>query len=115
MIDYEGRRFTSTSNSSNGDVDRETVFLYRQHGKAVWATYSGPMILFGALFAEVDDRGELEMVYRHVSESGRIKSGRCHSVPEILPDGRIRLHESWQWSSGDQSSGTSIIEEVRLP
>jgi hypothetical protein len=39
-------------------------------------------------------------------------TGICRSTPEILPDGRIRLHEKWQWTSGDRSSGESIVEEI---
>jgi hypothetical protein len=39
-------------------------------------------------------------------------TGRCHSIPEQLSDGRIRLHEQWQWTSGDLSSGESIVEEI---
>lgn len=39
-------------------------------------------------------------------------TGICRSTPEILEDGRIRLHEEWIWTSGDQSSGKSIIEEI---
>tara|TARA_B110000259_G_scaffold11504_1_gene12482 strand:+ start:72 stop:215 length:144 start_codon:yes stop_codon:yes gene_type:complete len=25
---------------------------------------------------------------------------------------KIRLHESWEWTSGDKSKGQSIIEEI---
>jgi hypothetical protein len=39
-------------------------------------------------------------------------TGVCHSKPEILKNGKIRLHETWQWTSGDQSKGKSILEEV---
>jgi hypothetical protein len=34
------------------------------------------------------------------------------SRPEILANGKIRLHESWEWTSGDKSTGKSIIEEL---
>ncbi|MCH5689438.1 hypothetical protein LWM68_37470 [Niabella sp. W65] len=47
-----------------------------------------------------------------MNDKGELMTGTCSSVPEILPDGKIRLHETWQWTSGDQSAGTSIIEEV---
>ena len=40
-------------------------------------------------------------------------TGLCRSRLEILPDGRYRLHEDWQWTGGDKSRGTSTIEEVR--
>jgi hypothetical protein len=33
-------------------------------------------------------------------------------VPEVLPDGKIRLRENWQWTSGDFSEGESVIEEI---
>jgi hypothetical protein len=39
-------------------------------------------------------------------------TGKCFSKPEILINGKIRLHETWQWTSGDFLSGTSIIEEI---
>lgn len=32
--------------------------------------------------------------------------------PEILPTGKIRLLEQWQWTNGDNSMGQSIIEEI---
>lgn len=43
----------------------------------------------------------------------QLHSGYCKSVPEILADGRIRLHEEWQWTSGDNTNGKSIIEEIK--
>ena len=52
------------------------------------------------------------MRYSHVNVSGGLMTGQCRSVPERLPDGRLRLHETWQWTSGDRSSGQSMIEEV---
>ncbi len=35
----------------------------------------------------------------------------CHSVPQILSDGRIELSEQWQWLNGDKSKGSSIVIE----
>ena len=53
------------------------------------------------------------MRYHHVNAAGELMTGVCRSTPELLPDGRVRLHERWQWTSGDGSSGESVIEEVR--
>ena len=36
----------------------------------------------------------------------------CISTLEILETGKIRLHEKWQWPSGDKSKGESIIDEM---
>ena len=102
------------TNSENGDVDASTIFHYWQEGDTVWGTYKNNSIRFGTLLAKVNRKGELDMHYQHLDQDGNFKSGTCISTPEILDDGRIRLHEKWQWTSGDQSSGTSTIEEVRL-
>ena len=112
MIDYDGRVFRSVANSNGGDVDGGTTFHYHQHDRVVWATYAGGSVAFGTLLAKVDDSGNLDMRYQHVSVDGIFKSGRCRSRPELLPDGRIRLHERWQWTDGANGQGESIIEEV---
>ena len=62
--------------------------------------------------AKVIENDALDMRYEHINSAGKIMTGLCLSRPEILLDGRIRLHEKWQWTSGDLSSGESIIEEI---
>jgi hypothetical protein len=52
------------------------------------------------------------MSYQHINHAGEFMGGRCRSAPEALSDGRLRLHESWQLTSGDKSSGHSVVEEV---
>ncbi len=112
MFDYDGRIFRSISNSDGGDVSGETNFHYHQRGDLVWAIYNGGYVLFGTLLARVDAFGNLDMRYQHISVDGTFKSGLCQSRPERLPDGRLRLHERWQWSDGAEGEGTSIIEEI---
>ena len=114
MIDYNNKLFRSIENTDNGEVSGDTIFHYWQEGKVVWATYKGGNITFGNLIASVDRNGNLDMRYQHVSENGDLKTGKCKSNPEILEDGRIRLHESWEWTSGDQSKGKSVIEEIKI-
>jgi hypothetical protein len=112
-ISYNGRVFRSVSNTTNGEVSSETLFSYRHENAIVWATYAGGGISFGTLIAVVNDDDSLEMRYQHVNAQGELMTGRCRSVPEMLSDGRIRLHESWQWTCGDCSSGQSVVEEVK--
>jgi hypothetical protein len=111
-IDYNNKRFVSCENSVNGEVSSETVFNYRQNGDLAWAEYSGGEIVFGTLIAKVVENDCLEMRYQHVNKNGELMTGNCFSTPEILADGRIRLHEKWQWTCGDHSSGNSTIEEI---
>ncbi len=111
-LNYDGRKFRSVNNTPNGEVDAQTIFHYYQRDNIVWATYQGGSIQWGTLIAKVDDAGCLDMRYQHINTSGEIMTGICASTPEILPGGRIRLHETWQWTSGDKSSGQSIVEEI---
>ena len=113
MISYGERVFRSIANSEGGDVDGETTFHYHQHDNVVWATYAGGAVRFGTLVAKADGSGNLDMRYQHVSVDGTFKSGRCQSRPELLADGRIRLHERWQWTDGAEGQGESIVEEVQ--
>lgn len=77
----------------------------------VWATYKGGQIELGTLVAKVLQDDSLDMRYRHVNSNGEIMTGECESKPELLPDGRLRLHETWRWTSGDRSKGSSVVEE----
>ena len=111
-INYNNRKFTSVSNSGSGEVDGNTIFNYNQDGNVLWATYSGGAIKFGTLTGLVHEDGSLDFRYSHVNTDDIIMTGQCKSTPEQLADGRIRLHEKWQWTSGDMSSGNSIVEEI---
>ncbi|HEX6280506.1 MAG TPA: hypothetical protein VFZ49_10905 [Pyrinomonadaceae bacterium] len=111
-ISYDNRRFRSVTTSETGEVSFETVFYYHQNADIVWAEYSGGQVERGSLVALVLDDGSLDMRYQHINVKGELMTGRCRSTPEVLSDGRLRLHEKWQWTSGDRSSGESIIEEI---
>jgi hypothetical protein len=103
------------SNSAyGGEVGDETIFRYRQNGDLAWADYSGGDICFGTLIAKVLPDGSLDVRYQHLNAAGELMTGVCSSTPEILPDGRIRLHEKWRWTTGDLSNGESIIEQIPI-
>lgn len=112
MINYNGKTFTSKENTANGEVSAQTFFEYKQEGNIISASYSGGEIVKGTLIGIVKEDGELEFRYNHVNQQNEIRGGKCHSRPEILPDGRIRLYEKWQWTDSDNTEGESIIEEV---
>jgi hypothetical protein len=111
-FNYDSKRFRSIENSASGEVGSETVFHYHQNGDLVWAEYGGGDIVYGTLIAKCGADGKLDMRYQHLNRSGELMTGECISTPEILADGRIRLHEKWRWTSGDLSSGRSVIEEI---
>ena len=111
-IDYNDRLFRAISNSPGGEVDGTTLFDYRQHGDVVWVTYQGGPIAFGTMVGVARPDGTLDLRYQHVSTTGEIETGRCRSTPEMLDDGRVRLHESWQWTEGGAGAGSSTVEQV---
>ncbi len=113
-INYDGRTFAPITNTRTGEVSSETTFHYHQAGSIVWAEYSGGSIFKGQLIAISDADGCLDMRYHHLNAMGDLMTGICRTVPEVLSDGRLRLHEKWQWTSGDRSTGESILEEKQI-
>lgn len=111
MIDYNNKVFSPISNTENGETSNETVFVYKQIGNILTSEYYGGKIIKGHLIGLVNEKGEIDMRYHQVNQKGELMTGICHSKPEILANGKIRLHETWQWTSGDHSKGKSIIEE----
>jgi len=111
MIDYNDKIFKPIENTENGETSNETVFLYKQVGNILTSEYSGGKIKKGHLIGLVDENGNINMRYHQVNNNGEIMTGICKSNPEILENGKIRLHENWQWTSGNKSKGKSIIEE----
>lgn len=111
-MNYNNKKFKANSNSPNGETSMETIFEYRQTRNILTAEYGGGQIVSGHLIGLVDDKGNINMRYHQVNRKGELMTGICRSNPEILPNGKIRLLEEWQWTSGDLSSGKSILEEI---
>jgi hypothetical protein len=114
LINFHNRRFTALSNSESGQVNAETQFHYTQDGNQLRAAYSGGQIRFGQMLGIVHEDNSLEFLYQHIDIEGNLKSGHCTSTPEVLPDGRVRLHEQWQWNFGSKEKGTSVVEEISI-
>lgn len=111
-MNYDGKSFRPISNTENGETSGETLFHYKQEGKILSCDYSGGKIIKGHLIGIVNDTGEIDMRYHQINSQGELMTGVCTSVPELLENGKIRLHETWQWTSGDRSKGNSILEEI---
>lgn len=111
MINYNNKTFRPICNTENGETSSETNFHYKQIGNILTSEYKGGKIKSGHLIGLVDEEGNIEMRYHQVNDKGELMTGICQSRPEILENGKIRLHESWEWTAGDKSKGSSIIEE----
>jgi hypothetical protein len=104
-MNYNDKKFSPISNTENGETSNETIFHYKQVGNILTSEYSGRRIRFGHLIVLVDIDGLIEMRYHQVNDKGELTTGICHSKSEILENGKIRLHESWQWTTGDKPKG----------
>ena len=111
-MDYNNKLFRPVENTDNGETTAETVFAYEQSGNILTSEYQGGQIIKGHLIGLVDKNGLIEMRYHQVNLKGELMTGICTSKPEVMPNGKIRLHETWRWTSGDGSSGKSVLEEV---
>ncbi|MDX2361636.1 MAG: n-acetylglutamate synthase [Crocinitomicaceae bacterium] len=111
-MNYHNRKFRAVSNSENGEITTEMIFHYQQSGNVLTCSYSGGVISSGHLIGIVNDSGEIDMRYHQVNTSGEIMTGICASTPKIMENGKIQLIENWQWTSGDCSKGSSILEEI---
>ncbi|NGM71878.1 n-acetylglutamate synthase [Sphingobacterium sp. SGL-16] len=112
MINYNNKIFRTIKNTENGETSSETIFEYKQVNNILTSEYSGGKIKYGQLIGIVDEVGNIEMRYHQINMKDEIMTGICKSKPEILENGKIRLHEIWEWTSSDYSSGESIIEEI---
>jgi len=106
----DGRRFRPAAAVSGGDVGAETVFEYVEDDGIVHARYGGGAVRLGFLVG-TREGDVLRFRYAQVRADGTTATGRCESRIETLPDGRLRLHETWAWESQD-GAGTSTAEEV---
>ncbi|MDG1806099.1 n-acetylglutamate synthase [Flavicella sp.] len=111
-MNYNDKKFKAVENSQHGETSEKTVFHYKQIGTFLTATYTGGVIVKGQILGSVAKDGSIKMCYHQINSVGELRSGICESKPEILSNGKIRLHESWQWTTGGGEKGTSIVEEL---
>ena len=111
-MNYHDKKFRTVSNSENSEISTDMIFHYKQSGYILTCEYSGGEILQGHLTGLVDNEGIIEMRYHQVNRKGELMTGVCRSEPELMENGKIRLVENWQWTSGDKSKGQSILEEI---
>jgi hypothetical protein len=111
-VNYNNKKFKVVQNSNNGETSSKMIFEYRQVGNILTSEYSGGEIIKGHLIGLVSENGTIQMRYHHVNFKGELMTGICSSEAKLMKNGKIRLYETWNWTSGDKSKGNSILEEV---
>jgi hypothetical protein len=109
----DGLFLAPVADQAPGQVGTGTRFAYRERDGRIWASYKGGDVVRGHLVGtRAGDR--LDFRYVQLTADGSTSSGHCVSTVSELPDGRVRLDETWEWESRD-GSGTSVVEEIATP
>ncbi|MFD5223195.1 hypothetical protein ACFWMH_36680 [Streptomyces tendae] len=106
----DGLVLAPVADQAPGQVGTRTRFTYHEQDGAVWAEYEGGDVVRGRLVGtRAGDR--LDFRYVQLKADGSTSSGHCASTVVELPDGRVRLDETWEWES-QPGSGTSVVEQL---
>ncbi|MET7939921.1 hypothetical protein [Streptomyces sp. NPDC005302] len=107
----DGLVLAPVADQAPGQVGTRTRFAYREADGTVWADYAGGDVVRGHLIG-TREGDRLDFRYVQLKADGTTSSGHCVSLVTELPDGRVRLEETWAWES-QAGSGTSVVEQVR--
>ncbi|MEU4271135.1 hypothetical protein [Streptomyces sp. NPDC026092] len=106
----DGLVLAPVADQAPGQVGTRTRFTYHEEEGRIWAEYAGGDVVRGFLVGtRAGDR--LDFRYVQLKQDGTTSSGHCVSLVVELPDGRVRLEESWAWES-QEGSGTSVVEQL---
>lgn len=106
----DGLVLAPVADQAPGQVGTRTRFTYHEEDGRIWAEYAGGDVVRGFLVGtRAGDR--LDFRYVQLKVDGSTSSGHCVSTVVELPDGRVRLEESWAWES-QEGSGTSVVEQL---
>ncbi|MEV6787161.1 hypothetical protein [Streptomyces sp. NPDC051098] len=105
----DGVVLVPVADQAPGQVGTRTRFTYHERDGHIWAEYAGGDVVRGHLVG-TREGDRIDFRYVQLKNDGRTASGHCVSTVAELPDGRLRLEESWEWES-QEGSGTSVVEQ----
>ncbi|MDT0614517.1 hypothetical protein [Streptomyces lancefieldiae] len=108
----DGLVLAPVADQAPGQVGTRTRFVYHEQDGAVWAEYEGGDVVRGRLVG-TREGDRLDFRYVQLKTDGSTSSGHCVSAVVELPDGRVRLEETWEWES-QRGSGTSVVEQLTV-
>jgi hypothetical protein len=109
-MNLDGLSFQVHATASVGVVSAETRLHLVQQGSRIFGRYEGGSIVRGCLVGQVS--GHM-LTFRYVQHEleGSIHGGRSTCLLEILPDGRLQIHEHFTWATRE-GSGINVFEQV---
>lgn len=93
----DGLVLAPVADQAPGQVGTRTRFAYHEQDGTVWAEYAGGDVVRGHLVG-TREGDRLDFRYVQLKTDGSTSSGHCVSTVVELPDGRVRLDETWEWS-----------------
>ncbi|MEU3145192.1 MULTISPECIES: hypothetical protein [unclassified Streptomyces] len=109
----DGLVLSPVADQAPGQVGTRTRFVYHEQGGLIWAEYAGGDVVRGHLVG-TREGDRLDFRYVQLTQDGTTSGGHCRSTVVELPDGRLRLEETWEWES-QPGSGTSVVEQLTAP
>ncbi|MGW3989289.1 hypothetical protein [Streptomyces sp. NPDC004830] len=106
----DGLVLAPVTDQASGQVGTRTRFRYHERDGEIWADYAGGDVVRGHLVG-IREGDRLDFRYVQLRRDGTTASGHCVSTVVELPDGRVRLEETWEWESAP-GSGTSVVEQL---
>lgn len=106
----EGLVLAPVADQAPGQVGARTRFTYHEDRGRIWADYAGGDVVRGHLVG-TREGDRLDFRYVQLGRDGATASGHCVSTIVELPDGRVRLEETWEWESR-RGRGTSVVEQL---
>ena len=92
-----------------GVINENTIFRFKQKGDIIKAKYAGGKVKAGFLIGKLTDN-KFEFQYTQMHDDNSLHGGHSLCEIEFSGDGRLRLVEHFEWSSGQK--GINVIEEV---
>lgn len=105
-INFNNKTFSLIINTENGEVNTETIFVYKQQGNVVTADYYGGTIQYGKIIAVLENK-KLNMLYQCVTKYNELKAGKALAEISFTENKKIRLKLNWQWLDNSNEKGVS--------
>ncbi len=101
------------TNSKNGRVKSDAVFIYAQIGNDFTAEYTGAGFIDGHIIGTFTSPDTADLIYHCRADNGHLEAGTAAAKLTINADGLIGIFMDWQWLNGDKSAGQSHYMEIK--
>jgi hypothetical protein len=110
-FDFNNKKFALIQNSSNGQVNTDTIFEYKQDDNLVTADYYGGSIKYGKIIAKLTGE-QLEMLYQCLTTDNQMKAGKAIGQISLTENNKIKLSLEWEWLTNSSEKGKSEYIEI---